>query len=377
MRDLYEILEIERNASQDEIKKNYRKMAKKYHPDLNPDNEEASERLKEINLAYEVLSDPDKRSKYDTYGDAIFSGAGTTGGAGSYGGGFGDIFSDIFSDFFGGSAGGGFGQRAYRGPVKGADIRKDITIEFNEAVFGTEKEISLRREETCKTCEGTGAKEGTSAKTCPTCGGSGRVSTTQDSPFGRFVRQSTCPTCHGTGEIIEEKCETCAGAGVEIKNRKLKVKITPGVDNGSIIQLQGEGHAGERGGPNGDLYIVLSVKPHAIFQRQGLDIFYELPISFSQAALGDELQIPVLDGLLDYTIPEETQTGSTFKVKGKGVPSPRGGRVGDLYFSVVIQTPKDLTDRQKELLQEFDEIGGTHAKGAKKGFFDKVKDIFD
>lgn len=375
MRNLYEILEVETTATHDEIKRSYRRLAKKYHPDLNPDDENASEKLKEINLAYEVLSDSNKRSKYDTYGDAIFQGAGTTGGPG-FGGGFEDIFGTIFNDFFGGYSGGTTASRANR-PYKGEDISSYITIEFNEAVFGTEKEISVRRRETCDVCEGTGAKPGTDKKTCPTCNGTGQVSFTQESPFGRFVRTSVCPDCNGTGEKIEEHCENCHGDAFVIKNRKINVKIVPGVDNETVIRVSGEGHAGVNGGPNGDLYVGISVKEHEFFIRRGLDIFYELPIRFTQAALGDEIEVPVLDGMEKLEIPSGTQSGKIFKLRGKGVPSPRSSAVGDIYITAQVVTPDKLTDRQVELLKEFDEIEGVETKGKKKKFFDKVKDIFE
>ncbi len=375
MRNLYETLEVESTATQDEIKRSYRRLAKKYHPDLNPDDETASEKLKEINLAYEVLSDPNKRSKYDTYGDAIFEGAGAGGG---YGGGFEDIFGTIFNDFFGGgfSGAGTHTSRAQRA-YKGEDISTYLTIEFEEAVFGTEKEVSIRRRETCETCDGSGAKPGTEKKTCTTCSGTGQVSFTQESPFGRFVRTSVCPECHGTGEIIEEHCETCHGEGHVIKNRTIKVKIVAGVDNETVIRVTGEGHAGVNGGPNGDLYVVLTVKEHELFERRGLDVFYELPIRFTQAALGDEIEVPVLDGVEKLDIPSGTQSGKIFRLRGKGIKSPRAPQIGDIYITAQVVTPDNLTDRQIEILKEFDEIEGKETKEKKKKFFDKVKDIFE
>ncbi|MDO5718804.1 MAG: molecular chaperone DnaJ [Tissierellia bacterium] len=370
MRNLYEILEVEVTATHDEIKKSYRRLAKKYHPDLNPDDEEASERLKEINLAYEVLSDPNKRSKYDTYGDAIFDNAGNAGGGF---GGFDDIFGSIFNDFFGGYD----RQSSANRPYKGEDISMYLNIEFNEAVFGCEKEVNIRRREECKTCDGSGAKPGTEKKRCQTCGGSGQVSFTQESPFGRFVRRSSCPDCEGTGEVIEEKCDDCRGEGFVIKNKKINVKIPEGVDNDSVIRVSGEGHCGVNGGSYGDLYIGIRVKEHEFFERHGLDIFYELPLRFAQMTLGDEIEVPLLDGVEKFEIPAGTQSGTVFKLKGKGIKSPRANRVGDIHFRVNVITPTKLTDEQVDLLKKFDELGGNETKGHKKKFFEKVKDIFE
>ncbi|WP_353096089.1 molecular chaperone DnaJ [Tissierella praeacuta] len=371
MRDYYEILGIEKNASEDEIKKAYRSLAKKYHPDLNPDNKEAEAKFKEANAAYEILSDPEKRSRYDRFGHA-----GVDPQAGGYGGGFGgfgDIFEDIFDIF-----GGGFSQGSRKpGPVRGSDLRYNLNLEFKEAVFGAEKEIQIRRTENCKSCGGTGAKKGTEKETCATCKGRGEVRYAQQTPFGQFVRTSTCDVCNGTGEVIKEKCNTCGGTGKEVKMKKMKVKIPAGVDTGSIISMRGEGEAGDRGGPNGDLYIYINVIEDSIFKRSGNDIYLSIPISFTEAALGAEIEIPTLEGITKYTIEAGTQTGTEFRLKNMGVPNVRGHGRGDLFFNVVVQVPTNLTDKQKELLRNFANEKGENIREHKKGFFDKVKDAFN
>lgn len=376
MRNLYEILEVDEKASKEEIKRSYRKLAKKYHPDLNQGNEEASEKFKEINLAYEVLSDETKRSQYDTYGDQIFENG--AGGAGYQGGGFEDIFGSFFGDFFGGGSSRGYSQEEYRNrPQKGEDITISVNLDFNEAVFGVDKDVTYRRRETCKTCNGEGAKPGTGKKTCPKCHGTGQVRFVQESILGRMVRTGTCPDCGGTGQIIEEKCSDCKGKGYVIKNKTLKVKIMEGVNNGSVIRVSREGHAGVNGGANGDLYIYTVVKDHKFFKRQGTDIFYEMPIRFSQAALGDEVEVVTLKGKEKLKIPKGTKTGTVFTLKGEGVKSLKSDRKGDIYITVQIDTPKDLTERQVEILKEFDEIDGKNTKKHKKSFFEKMKDMFE
>ncbi|SHE28467.1 molecular chaperone DnaJ [Tissierella praeacuta DSM 18095] len=370
MRDYYEILGIEKNASDDEIKKAYRSLAKKYHPDLNPDNKEAEAKFKEVNSAYEILSDPEKRSRYDRFGHA-----GVDPQAGGYSGGFGgfgDIFEDIFDIF-----GGGFSQSRRSGPVRGSDLRYNLNLEFKEAVFGTEKEIQVRRTENCHTCGGTGAKPGTEKETCSTCKGRGEVRYAQQTPFGQFVRTSTCDVCNGTGEVIKDKCTTCGGTGKEIKIKKIKVKIPAGVDTGSIISMRGEGEAGEKGGPNGDLYIYINVAEDPIFKRSGNDIYLSIPISFVEAALGAEIEVPTLEGIINYRIEEGTQTGTEFRLRNMGVPNVKGHGKGDLFFTVVVQVPTKLTDKQKELLRDFANEKGENIKEHKKGFFDKVKDAFN
>ncbi len=372
MKDYYEILNVSRDASQDEIKSAYRKLAKKYHPDLNPNDKEAEQKFKEINEAYEVLSDPEKRKRYDMFGEAGVNGQG---GYSQDFGGFGDIFDDIFDIFTG-----GFGRTSQRsrdyGPVRGADLRYELTLEFEEAVFGVEKEIQIRRAESCGTCDGTGVKPGSSKETCSKCNGTGEIRYAQRTPFGQFVRVATCDACGGSGEIIKEKCETCNGRGKVLKNRRIKVKIPAGVDTGSVISVRGEGEAGERGGPPGDLYVYINVKPHKIFKREGNDLYLTVPISFTEACLGAEIEVPTLEGIEKFSLPAGTQTGEVFKLKNMGVPNLRGVGRGDLYFEVQIQVPKKLTERQKQLLLELDKEFGKNRKGSKKGFFRKMKDAF-
>ena len=368
-RDYYEVLNLSKNASEEEIKRAYRSEAKKYHPDLNPDNEEAEAKFKEANEAYEILSDPEKRSRYDRFGHA-----GVDPQAGGPGfGGFGDIFEDIFDIFGGGSS-----QRSRRtGPTRGSDLRYDITLDFKEAVFGVEKEIKVRRTENCSTCKGTGAKAGTDKKTCSTCNGRGEVQYAQQTAFGQFVRVGTCDDCNGTGEIIEEKCEICHGSGKESKIRTIKVKVPAGVDNDSIISMRGQGEAGDKGGPSGDLYIYINVKQDPIFKRSGVDVFIDIPISFTEAALGAEIEVPTLDGLTKFNIPEGTQTGTEFKLKQMGIQNVRGHGKGDLYFTVNVKVPTKLTDKQKQVLRDFAKSNGEDYNENKKGFFGKVKDAFN
>ncbi|MDR7870187.1 MAG: molecular chaperone DnaJ [Tissierellaceae bacterium] len=378
MRDYYEILGIDKNASEGDIKKAYRQLAKKYHPDLNPDNEEAEQKFKEATAAYEVLSDQEKRSRYDRFGHA---GVDPQAGGGDFGG-FGDIFDDIFDIFGGGFGfGGGSSQGARRnGPVRGSDLRYNLNLEFREAVFGTEKEIQFRRTENCSTCHGSGAKPGTDKHTCSKCNGSGQVRYAQQTALGQFVRVGTCDACNGTGEVIEEKCNTCGGTGNETKTKRLKVKVPAGVDNGSVISLRGEGEAGSNGGPAGDLYVYVAVKEDPVFKRQGNHLFIDLPITFTEAALGAEIQVPTLEGVDKFNLTEGTQTGTRFKLKNKGVPNLRGSGKGDLYFTVNVKVPTKLTEEQKKLLLDFaKESGEDYKKGTeqKKKFIDKVKDAFN
>ncbi len=374
MRNLYEILEVEEKATEQEIKSAYRKLAKKYHPDLNQGNEEAQEKFKEINTAYEVLSNSEKRAQYDRFGDSIFQNGGAGAGAGY--GDFGDIFGDLFGDLFGGGFSRGARRQDPSAPRMGADVRVDVTIPFKEAVFGGEKEVSYTRIVNCGVCEGTGAEKGSTKKTCPTCHGSGRVQYQQNSMFGQFIREEVCPTCHGTGEVIEQPCEHCHGEGMERKQRKLRIKIPKGVDTGDALPLRGEGHEGKNNGPAGDLYVVFRVQPHEIFERHGLDIHFEMPITFAQATLGGVLEIPTLTGKEEFEIKEGTETGTRFRLKEKGIENGRGQK-GDLYFTVKIQTPKKLSEEQKLLLKRYAEASGEEVHERKKGIFDKVKDLFD
>lgn len=372
-RDYYEVLEVGRGASDTDIKKAYRKLAKQYHPDVNPGDKNAEARFKEVNEAYEVLSDPQKKARYDQYGHAGVD-PNSFGGAGA---GFGDFdfggIGDIFESFFGG---GGFGRssRSRNGPQKGADIRHSIQLTFEEAAFGVEKEISISRHENCSTCSGTGARPGTSPETCKHCNGTGQVQYRQSTPFGQFVNVKTCDVCRGEGRIVTNPCPDCNGRGKVKKTVKRKINIPAGIDDGQTISLRGEGEPGSKGGPAGDVYVTVAVRPHAIFRRQGNDVVCEMPITFVQASLGAELEVPTLDGRVKYSIPEGTQTGSIFRLKNKGIPYLRGTGRGDQYVKVEIDVPKKLNEKQKELLRQFAEISGDDVYEQRKGFFDKMKD---
>ncbi len=370
-KDYYDILDVDKNADQQEIKRAFRKLAKKYHPDLNPDDQGSEVKFKEVNEAYEVLSDEEKRKKYDQFGHAAFEQDQGFGGGGSYQG-FDDIFGDIFGDFFGGGAG-----RRRSGPKKGQDLKIRLNISFEEAAFGTKKEIKINRMEECSKCNGTGAEPGTNKKTCPTCSGSGSVRTVQNTPFGRFQNVSTCPKCNGTGEIIEEPCTQCRGTGKEKKSRKVTINIPAGVDNGSIIPLRGEGNHGEKGAPSGDLYVYLSVKSHKIFERDGYDIWLEKKISFPTAALGNIIKVETLEGTVKYKIPAGTQTGTVFRLKNKGIQKLRGSGKGDQYVKVLVDIPKDLNKKQSQLIKDLADEFGEKIEPQKKNIIDKVKDAFN
>ncbi len=374
-RDFYEILSVNRDASDEDIKKSYRKLAMKYHPDRNPDSKEAEDKFKEAKEAYEMLSDPEKRRAYDAYGHAGVNpqmGGGPGGFSGE--GGFSEAFGDIFGEIFGGAGGRngrGGGPQVYRG----SDLRYNMEITLEQAARGTETKIRIPALEACEVCDGSGAKPGTKAKTCTTCGGVGQVRMQQ----GFFSIQQTCPTCHGGGKVISDPCTACQGAGRIKKHKTLSVKIPAGVDDGDRIRLTGEGEAGVNGGPPGDLYVVVQLKPHNVFQREGADLHCEMPISFTMAALGGEISIPTLNGEAMLKIPAETQSGQVFRLRGKGIKPIRQTSSGDLMCHVVVETPVRLNDRQKELLRELDEInkkdGDKHNPRA-KGFMDKVKDFF-
>jgi len=367
-RDYYEVLGVERNASEAEIKKAFRKLARKYHPDVNPGDKEAEAKFKEVSEANEVLSDPQKKAQYDQFGHAAF---GPGGGEGGFGG-FSDFggFGDIFDMFFGGG-----GQRR-RGPVKGSDLRYNLEITFEEAAFGLEKDINVPRTETCGKCKGSGAAPGTSPKTCPRCNGTGQIQYTQSTPFGRFVQSRVCDECHGDGRVVESPCPECGGSGQVRKTRTIHIRVPAGVDTGSRLRVAGEGEPGERGGPHGDLYIYIRVKPHKIFNREGNDVITEINISFPQAALGDELEVPTLEGKVQLKIPEGTQSGTFFRLKGKGIPDVQGYGRGDQHVQVTVVTPTRLTEEQKQMLREFAETYGEKPAGVEKGFFEKVKDAF-
>ncbi|HCY62257.1 MAG TPA: molecular chaperone DnaJ [Oxalobacteraceae bacterium] len=374
-RDFYEVLGVGKNASDDEIKKAYRKLAMKYHPDRNPDSKGAEEKFKEAKEAYEMLSDPQKKEAYDRYGHAGVDpnmGAGGFGGAGA--GGFADAFGDIFGDIFGNARGGrgGGGPQVYRG----ADLRYNLDITLEQAAHGFDTTIRVPSWDGCDVCHGSGAKPGTQPTTCPTCGGHGQVRMQQ----GFFSIQQTCPKCHGTGKIIPEPCAACGGAGRIKRNKTLEVKIPAGIDDGMRIRSSGNGEPGMNGGPPGDLYVEIHIKQHSVFQRDGDDLHCEIPISFAKAALGGEVEVPTLSGKASFTLPEGTQTGKTFRLRGKGIKGVRSGYPGDLFCHVVIETPVKLTEKQKDLLRELDRLtveGGSKHSPQSKSWMDKVKGFFE
>ena len=390
-RDYYEVLGVSRDADDATLKKAYRQLAKKYHPDMNPGDAEAERKFKEASEAYAVLSDPDKRRQYDQVGHAAFEGGGA-GGAGGFGGfdfsgaDFSDIFGDIFGDFFGGGRRSG---RTSNGPMKGMNIRKGVRITFEEAVFGCEKEIEIVLKDPCEKCQGTGAKPGTSPETCPRCGGRGQVVYTSQSFFGTVQNVQTCPDCHGSGKIIREKCPDCAGTGYISSKKTIQVSIPAGIDNGQSVRIRDKGEPGTNGGPRGDLLVEVTVSRHPIFQRQDMNIFSTAPISFAQAALGGDVRIKTVDGEVIYTVKPGTKTDTKVRLKGKGVPSVRNPKVrGDQYVTLVIQTPEKLSPEAKEALKRFDALSGNSLnqpepekekpeKPKKKGFMDKLKETFE
>ena len=368
-KDYYETLGIERDASEEEIKKAFKKGALKYHPDRNPDNKEAEEKFKEMNEAYQVLSNSEKRSRYDQYGTADAGGAGFEGSSDFSGfGGFGDIFGDIFG-------GGGFSSRNQNGPRKGADLEYNLSLHFEESVFGVEKEISITRNEKCGECGGNGAKAGTTPKTCDKCGGNGQIKVQRNTAFGSFASMSTCDKCGGKGHIIAEPCKNCHGSGKERKNRKIKINVPGGVDTGNVMPLRGQGEQGEKGGPAGDLYINIRVAPHKSFKRNGNDIHIESHISFGYASIGTEIKVPTVDGDVKYKVPGGTQSGTVFRLKGKGIPRVNGHGRGDQYVKVIVDIPKSLNDKQKDALKAFMEASGESIAcfdEGKKSFVDKI-----
>ena len=370
-RDYYEVLGIQKGASEDEIKKAYKKLARKYHPDMNPGDKEAEEKFKEVNEANEVLSDPEKKARYDQFGFAgVDPNYGAGAGGGAYGGGFdfGDL-GDIFGSFFGGGFGGQ--RRNPNAPQRGESIRASVSISFTEAAFGCEKSVTIERSEQCPTCKGSGCAPGTTPEICPDCHGSGTVQTRRQTPMGVFASNGPCRKCGGTGRLIHQPCSDCRGSGVVRKRRTIKVNIPAGIDHGQTISLRGQGGAGKNGGPAGDLLITVMVQPHEIFRRDGVDVFCEAPITFTQAVLGAELEIPTIDGKVKYSIPEGTQTGTVFRLKGKGVPVLNGRGRGDQYVTVVIETPRSLNKEQKEALRRFSETLGENNYEKRKSFFKK------
>ena len=382
-RDFYEVLGVDKSATAEQIKKAYRKKAMEFHPDRNPGNKEAEEKFKEVGEAYEVLSDADKKSRYDQFGFAGVDpnyGAGQGGNpfGGGFGGGFGD-FGDIFSDLFGGAFGGGGGRSAQQQnmPRKGENIMARLELTFEEAAFGCEKEVSTPRIENCPNCSGSGSADG-AIETCSNCRGSGRVTVMQNMMGMRMQTQTTCPHCSGRGKIIKNPCTTCKGKGKVRKNNKVKVKIPAGIDEGQSVRVRGEGSVGANGGPNGDLLVEILIKRHPIFEREYMDVLCEVPITFTQAALGAEIQVPTLDGKVSFTIPEGTQTGKEFILRDKGIPevnNPR--RRGDHRFTVVVETPTKLTKEQKELLRQLDATLEKNETPKIKKFFDNLKDFFE
>lgn len=394
-RDYYEVLGVSKDVDDATLKKAYRKVAKKYHPDVNPGDKEAEKKFKEASEAYAVLSDPEKRRQYDQFGHAAFDGSagGGYGGFDFNGADFSDIFGDIFGDLFGG--GGRRGRGGNQGPMKGSNIRKSVRITFEEAIFGCEKELDVILKDPCPTCNGTGAKPGTSPETCPKCGGKGQVVYTQQSFFGMVQNVQTCPDCGGTGKIIREKCSDCGGTGYISSKKKISVSIPAGIDNGQSVRIREKGEPGVNGGPRGDLLVEVVVSRHPIFQRQDMHIFSTVPITYAQAALGADIRIKTVDGEVIYTVKPGTKTDTKVRLKGKGVPSVRNAQVrGDHYVTLVIQTPEHLSAEAKEALRKFDELTGNSLHAAeskkeesgdskektgkkKKGFMEKVKEAFD
>lgn len=376
-RDYYEVLGVDKNVDDQALKKAYRKLAMKYHPDRNPNNKEAEEKFKEINEAYEVLSDEDKRRTYDQFGHEGVNGQGGFGGQGFGGQGFGgfeDIFGDMFGDIFGGGFGGSRPRR--RGPERGSDIRHSINITFEEAAFGKKTSIKVNRSEECSECNGSGAKPGTSKKTCPTCNGAGEVRTVQRTPFGNIASSRTCSTCEGEGEIVESPCPKCSGKGSTRKVKTIEVDIPAGIDDGQMIKLSGQGEIGIKGGPRGDIYLIVNIAPHPLFTREGNDIHFEMPITFVQAALGDEIEVPTLDGKVKYKVPEGTQTGTVFRLREKGIPRLRGNSRGDQYVKIVVDVPKKLNETQKDILREFAKECGEEVHERQNSLGKKIEKLF-
>ncbi len=376
MKNPYEVLGVETDVSESELKQKYRQLAKKYHPDLNEGSEEAAEKFKEVSEAYAILSDPEKKRMYDTYGSAAFE----QGGGQSYSSSdLGDIFGEFFGDdlfdvFFGGR---NRNNRSANAPQKGGDIEDRIKISFKDSIFGVEKTVTYRRNINCHVCHGSGAKEGKGRVTCPKCDGSGTISQSQRTPFGEFRTQTICDNCNGTGTVVEEKCENCKGSGREVKNETISIKIPAGISNNSIIPIRERGHEGFNGGASGTFYLIVEVEPHEIFKRDGNDIHFDMPISYVDATLGGRIEVPLLRGTTEFEIPKGTQGGKTFKIKNEGTPDVRGGANGDLYFTVQISVPTRLNKTQKEKLKEYGNSLKGKTEERRKNFFDKIKDFFD
>ena len=377
-RDYYEVLGVDKSVSDDELKKAYRKAAKKYHPDLNPGDKEAEQKFKEVNEAYEVLSDKEKRARYDQFGHAGVDpnyGAGTGGYGGGFTGDFGDL-GDIFSSFFGGGFGGGR-QSNPNAPRRGNDTAAAVNLSFEEAAKGCRKTVKVTKIDNCKECGGSGAEKGSTPKTCPVCHGTGQVSAAQRTPFGVMQTQKVCDNCHGRGKIIDKPCHTCAGKGRIRHTVEQTVDIPAGIDDGQVINLRGGGDAGANGGPAGDLRINVNVRPHPIFERNGYDVYCEIPITFAQAALGDEIVVPTLDGKVKFTIHEGTQPGDEFKLRGKGIQRLNYAGKGDEYVKITVEVPRDLSKAQKDKLREFDSVTNEKNYKKKKSFSEKIKSFFN
>lgn len=378
-RDYYEVLGVQKGASDDEIKKAYRACAKKYHPDLHPGDKECEEKFKEVNEAYEVLSDSDKKARYDQFGHAGVDsnyGAGAGGAGSPFGQGI-DI-DDIFSSFFGGF--GGFGGRRSNNanaPMRGSDIETTVYISFEEAAKGCKQTINYSCVTTCDDCHGTGAQPGTSPKTCSSCGGSGRVTINQRTPFGVVQTQRTCDACHGRGKIVDNPCKKCGGSGKQRRNKTVDVTIPAGIKDQQILNVSGRGNAGTNGGPAGDLHVYINVRPHPVFERRGDDVWCEVPITFTQAALGADVVVPTLDGKVSYTVREGTQPGDVFRLKGKGIQRLGGRGRGDQYVRVTVEVPKNLNGKQKELIKQLDGATGDKNYAKRRNFFDKIKKMFN
>jgi len=369
-RDFYEVLGVARDADEKALKSAYRKMAMKYHPDRNPDDHSAEANFKDVNEAYDALKDPDKRAAYDRFGHAAFEQGGMGGGGPGFGNDFASTMSDIFDEFFGGAGGG----RGRRGSDRGSDLRYNMEVDLEDAFAGKTVEIDVPTSATCKACSGSGAKPGTDPKACSTCGGAGRVRATQ----GFFTVERTCMSCQGRGEVIADPCSECGGNGRVTQDRTLSVNIPAGIEDGTRIRLSGEGEAGVRGGPSGDLYIFVSIRPHTFFQRDGADLFCRVPISMTTAALGGQFDVPTVDGgKTRVKIPEGTQTAKQFRLRAKGMPVLRSSKVGDMYIQVVVETPRNLSRRQRELLEEFESVSSKENHPDASGFFTRVKDFFE